>query len=245
GLCTHNPTVHHFDGTYYLYYMGNTGDGKPMATLNWSHRNNQLIGVAVADHPAGPWTRSDQPLIPRPQDPQAHDALMMSNPSITRRPDGTFVLVYKCVGKKRPLPGGGPVVHMAATSDSPTGPFKKHPTPIFTAKGDRFPAEDPFIWTQNGQLYAILKDMKGAFTDHGQSLVLFQSKDGLDWQLAPQPLVSTLQINWADGSQQKLAHLERPQLYLENGTPKVLFCAADLNRNHSFNVHIPLSSSTR
>ncbi|MDP4624524.1 MAG: glycoside hydrolase family protein [Akkermansiaceae bacterium] len=30
GWCTHNPTVHKFDGKYYLYYMGNTGDGEIM-----------------------------------------------------------------------------------------------------------------------------------------------------------------------------------------------------------------------
>ncbi len=27
GLCTHNPNIHVFAGKYYLYYMGNTGDG--------------------------------------------------------------------------------------------------------------------------------------------------------------------------------------------------------------------------
>jgi len=59
GLCTHNPTVHKFDGKYYLYYMGNTGDGVENSTpgkliLNPVHRNNQRIGVAVADSPSGP-----------------------------------------------------------------------------------------------------------------------------------------------------------------------------------------------
>ena len=47
---THNPTVIRARGKYYLYYMGNTGDGS-----FWSHRNNQRIGVAVADKPEGPW----------------------------------------------------------------------------------------------------------------------------------------------------------------------------------------------
>jgi hypothetical protein len=36
------------------------------------------------------------------------------------------------------------------------------------------------------------------------------------------------------------APVERPQLYRKNGRPAVLFCAADEDRNHSFNVHIPL-----
>jgi hypothetical protein len=59
GWCTHNPTVHKFGDKYYLYYMGNTGDGEIVGVpgkqlLNWQHRNNQRIGVAVADAPNGP-----------------------------------------------------------------------------------------------------------------------------------------------------------------------------------------------
>ncbi|EMI43505.1 hypothetical protein RRSWK_04026 [Rhodopirellula sp. SWK7] len=242
GLCTHNPTVHSFNGKYYLYYMGNTGDGKVMQSLNWIHRNNQRIGVAVADSPSGPWKRFDKPLIDVSDDPDAPDAAVTSNPSICRRSDGTFVLVYKAVGKKHSPPGYGPVVHMVATSESPTGPFVKHDAPIFVREGDRFPGEDPYIWSQGHKLWAILKDNHGAFTDAGQSLVLFESLDGFDWKLAKHPLVSTLDVTWEHKGLQNLRHLERPQLWFEGGIPKVLFCAADEDnqREHSYNVHIPL-----
>lgn len=242
GLCTHNPTVHHFDGKYYLYYMGNTGDGKVVKSFNWTHRNNQRIGVAVADSPAGPWRRSSKPLIDIGTSSDAHDAIMTSNPSICQRDDGTYVLVYKAVGNQAPAPGYGPVVHMVATSQSPTGPFVKHERPVFTSEGDRFPGEDPYIWNQGGRLWAILKDNHGAFTDAGQSLVLFESKDGIDWKLAEHPLVSRLEINWKGKGIQKVLHLERPQIWFDQGKPAVLFCAADENkqRDHAFNVHIPL-----
>ena len=63
GLCTHNPAVIRAGGKYYLYYMGTTGDGIVQQPLNWTHRNNQRIGVAVADKPEGPWKRFDKPLI--------------------------------------------------------------------------------------------------------------------------------------------------------------------------------------
>jgi len=246
GLCTHNPTVHAFEGRYYLYYMGNTGDDQPTAGLNWTHRNNQRIGVAVADHPAGLWQRFDRPLIDVSDDPDASDALVTSNPSICRRPDGLYVLVYKAVGKQAPLPFGGPVVHLAATSTSPTGPFTKHDTQLFTAPGESFPAEDPYIWTQDGCLWAIVKDQGGHFTGAGKSLALFQSEDGLAWALASHPLVSRTEVDWQDEGVQALHSLERPQLWLENGEPKVLFCAADIDseRHHSFNVHIPLHPSS-
>lgn len=244
GHCTHNPTVHEFEGKYYLYYMGNKGDGNARRGLNWTHRNNQRVGVAVADHPNGPWKRYDKPLIDVGADDDAHDALLVNNPSIARRSDGVYVLVYKCVAKKSKLPFGGPVAHMVATSQSPAGPFKKHPDPVFTVEGAKFPAEDPYIWAQDGEFWAIVKDMRGTFTKSGRSLALFSSKDGINWELATNPLVSKLLINWEDADVQRVSHLERPQLLLENGKPTVLYCAADTNRSHSFNVHIPLRKST-
>ncbi|WP_158967521.1 glycoside hydrolase family protein [Paraglaciecola sp. L3A3] len=242
GLDTHNPTVHKFGDKYYLYYMGNTGDGKISKGFNWSHRNNQRIGVAVANHPNGPWKRSDKPLIDISSNKDAHDALMVSNPSIAQRADGKFVLVYKAVGKQKALPGGGPVVHLVALSDNPDKDFVKQANPVFTKPGEAFPAEDPYIWSQDSQLWAIVKDMHGAFSEVGQSLVLFESTDGLDWHVATNPLVSKLQINWRATGIHKVAHLERPQLWLKDGVPKVLFAAADENREHSFNVHIPLAA---
>ncbi|MDA3799240.1 MAG: glycoside hydrolase family protein [Kiritimatiellae bacterium] len=240
GLCTHNPTVHAFGGKYYLYYMGNTGDGKNTKRLNMIHRNNQRIGVAVADHPNGPWKRFDQPLIDVGESDEDQDALMTSNPSLCRHQDGTYLMVYKCTGKKLPLPLGGPVVHMVATSDSPAGPFRKHPKPIFTSEGDSFPAEDPYIWTQDGKFWAIVKDMHGAFTGAKNSLALFESDDGFRWALSKYPLVTTPQVNWQERGLEKIERLERPQLWLKNGVPAVLFCAAK-DGNRTFNVHIPLT----
>lgn len=111
GWCTHNPTVHKFGNKYYLYYMGNTGDGIVTRTpgkekLNWTHRNNQRIGVAVADNPNGPWKRFDKPLIDVTPNDSAYDCLMTSNPSICEMADGKYLLIYKGVDKKYLLPGG-------------------------------------------------------------------------------------------------------------------------------------------
>jgi len=49
----HNPTIHEFDGRYYLFHIGNL-DGRPFT---------QQIGVAVADDLYGPWERFDEPLL--------------------------------------------------------------------------------------------------------------------------------------------------------------------------------------
>ena len=243
GHCTHNPTVLKFGAKYYLYYMGNRGDRKPGTSLNWSHRNHQRIGVAVADSPAGPWIRRDRPLIE--PTPGFHDALCLANPSVAQRPDGGYLMVYKAVADKGKPPFGGPVVHVVATSDQPTGPFHKHPNPVFTKAGSSFPAEDPYIWRGTDRYWAIVKDFQGGFTVKGPSLALFQSKDGIDWSTAAHPLVSTLELHWSDGGSEPLSKLERPQVYLENGEPAVLFCAAAPagKLNQSFNVQIPLQAA--
>jgi hypothetical protein len=240
GLCTHNPTVLRFGGKFYIYYMGNTGDRAPTKGLNWVHRNNQRIGVAVADSPDGPWQRCDKPVIA--PTPGFYDALCCSNPSVAARPGGGYLMVYKAVGDKGQPPFGGPVLHAVATSDSPTGPFQKHPHPIFVKEGVPFAAEDPFIWSDGQQYWAIVKDNAGHFTGAGKSTALWQSLDGFDWKLAPHPLVATTEITWEGGQKQKLNSLERPQLFFEDGRPVVLMFASDTDRqrDHSFNVRIPL-----
>ncbi len=241
GMVAHNPTVHFFNGKYYLYYAGNFGDGKVTSPeLNWTHRNNQRIGVAVADDPNGPWKRFDHPVIDVSPDSTAFDAQMVANPSVTQMPDGRFLMVYKAVAKKKPQPFGGPVVHLTAVSNNPEGLFVKQYKPIFTAENVDFPAEDPFVWYQGNCYYAIVKDMKGAFTNAGRSLVLFYSVDGLDWKLVSHPLVSTLNIRWKNGNSQKLEALERPQLFFENGKLVALLCAVNETLEHSYNVQIPL-----
>lgn len=244
GHCTHNPTVIAADGRYYLYYMGNYGDRRRVEGLNWTHRNNQRIGVAVADHPSGPWTRRDVPVVD--VTPGFADALCCSNPSVTQRPDGGFLMVYKAVGDTSPLPFGGPVLHIAARAESPFGPFEKHPHPVFYKEGVHFAAEDPFIWTQDGRYAAIVKDQKGYFTNAGKSLALFESDNGLSWTLASGPLVSRTEILWDDGVLQDVSRLERPQLWLDSGAAAdrsgVLFCACFPVEGveETYNVHLPV-----
>ncbi|WP_282117234.1 glycoside hydrolase family protein [Cellulophaga baltica] len=250
GATTHNPTILNIKGKYYLYYMGNTGNKEIVSTpgnpkLNWEHRNNQRIGVAVADSPSGPWKRFDTPVLDITHgDDKAHDALMTSNPSVCEMADGKILMVYKAVGKEFKLPAGGPVVHMVAIADSPTGPFKKYPDPIFVFEGETFPAEDPYIWYQDGKYRAIVKRMKHEGNKGLFSLVHYESEDGIKWDKAKYFEVSDRTVTWEDGTRTKFDHLERPQVFVENGAPVALLCAADTidanNVRHSFNIQIPL-----
>ena len=245
GLTTHNPTVQQFDGRYYLYYMGNTGDGVPMSKLNFTHRNNQRIGVAWAEHPDGPWHRMDKPLVDVSEDEMADDALMTSNPSVTKMQNGRYLIVYKAVAKHGELPFGGPVTHQAAIADTPLGPVTKIRRRIFYKEGEHFPAEDPFVWYHPGSslYYAIVKDMHGSFTGQGVSLAFFVSEDGLNWEPSENPLASRLEIRWEDGTTDKVKNLERAQVLTDNGDPVMLYCACakeDPFTSETFNVHIPL-----
>ena len=247
GLTTHNPTIHFFEGKYYLYYMGTTGNGKITAGLNMDHRNRQRIGLAVAESPNGPWTRFDRPLIDVSKDDSAPDALMISNPSVTRMPDGRYLMVYKAVGKKIKGLFGGPVVHLCAIATSPAGPFSKVLKPIFIQKGISFPAEDPYIWCEDGIFYALVKDMRGSFTRAGRSLALFFSKNGLDWTPTQDPLVSRTRIRWQGGETTAVRNLERPQLLIENGKPTLIFLAVFPGKDRknlppvpTFNIHFKI-----
>ena len=247
GMVTHNPTVQRFGDKYYLYYMGNTGDDLVTTGLNMVHRNNQRIGVAVANSPYGPWQRFDQPLIDISPESSAPDSLCVANPTLARGKDGTYRLLYKAVGRKNPLPFGGPVVHLMASSTSPTGPFHKELKPLFLVPGETFPFEDPFMWfdPERSRYFCIMKDNHGVASGaHQSTLVLFQSPDSRSWQRAKPFLVSDLTLHWADRPEQKVSRMERPQItFDDDGRPLMLVVAiAAPGAKATFNVRIPLKA---
>lgn len=245
GLVTHNPTINRFGKKYYLYYMGDTGDNKVMPTLNWTHRNNERIGVAVSDNPNGPWKRFEKPIIDVSADPAAPDSLCMSNPGVTQGRDGRYYLLYKAVGRQKPLPFGGPVVHLMAVGDSPVGPFRKNLTPLFTVPGENFPFEDPYFWFDRARdsYFVILKDNHGIVSGLGHSsLLLYQSKDAEHWEKAEHPFVSDLELHWKGRSAERVERMERPQLAFDkSGNPIALIVAIYQDDKTSYNVRIPLT----
>ncbi len=239
--CVHNPSVIKHDGKYYLYYMGNHGNGE-----FWNNRNNQRVGVAWSNSPKGPFNRFDKPLID--VTPGSHDSVVTSNPSVAVAPDGKFYMIYKAVGDKFPMPYAGPVVCAMAVADSPLGPFTKMPNPIMVNPEASWSVEDPYIWHGGDKFYALVKDYHGYFTgsEKGGCVALFESDNAIDWRPAEHAFAFGRQIEWEDGEVQLLRNMERPQLYLdENGKPRVLMCACCDQQNEamdeSFNVQIGLN----
>ena len=237
--CVHNPSVIRHGDKYYLYYMGNYGCGE-----YWDNRNHQRIGVAVADSPSGPWKRFDKPVLDVSE--SGFDSLVTSNPSVTVGGDGRFYMIYKAVENNGKLPKGGSVVCGIGISDSPTGPFIKRKTPIMVNPENEWSVEDAFLWYEDGKFYSLAKDFQGYFTKAGKKHVaLFESLNGIDWELSENPIGYLRNITWDDGESEELANMERPQLYIEDGHPKVLLCACMRKKDyetlcHSFNVRIPL-----
>ena len=243
----HNPTVIKIGSKYYMYCMGTKGkstfEGKPsMKDSNWwEYRNNQRVGVAVADKPGGPWTRYEKPCIDVTNG--SFDALLTSNPTAAQGPDGRIYMVYKAASDG-PRPIGGSVICGVAIADNPLGPFVKQPEPIMVNPIEGWSVEDPFIWYQGDRFYALVKDFQGYFTKQGKHTVaLFEAMDGINWVPSEYPFAFDREFTWEDGTPQKLVSLERPQLYIEEGIPKVLCCAAAIDeiKEDSFNVQIPLN----
>lgn len=237
--CVHNPAVLKVDGVYYLYYMGNYGDGS-----FWDHRNHQRVGVAWSKHPAGPFTRLDKPIIDIT--PDRHDSLVTTNPTVCVGGDGRIYMMYKAVSDQGEMPKGGAVVCGIAVADHPLGEYKTAPKPILTNPENPWSVEDPFMWYENDRFWAVAKDFQGYFTKAGPfSVALFQSFDGYDWELAEHPLAFRTELHWENGSVEPLQNMERPQMWLdEAGKPRVLSCACsrleDQERIYTFNVQIAI-----
>lgn len=233
---THNPALLEERGCYYLYYTGNRGNG-----TFWDHRNHQRIGVAVTDHPTGYWRRMPGPVLD--VTPGAWDGLLVSNPSVTRMPDGRFCMIYKGVAASADGVQGGPLLLGAAFADHPLGPFRKHPEPVIKAGAVRHAVEDPVVWSEFGRLWCIVKDFNGYYANGSiNALVLLESDDGVHWSPTAHPLVACPGVRWADGRDEALARMERPQLFFDGGRPATLLvaCAVDPCDRDVFNLRIPL-----
>jgi hypothetical protein len=242
---THNANAFFHEGKYYLYYMGNYGDGKSYS----NHRNHQRVGLAIAEHPAGPWKRFDDPIIDITDDRTSFDSLCVTNPAACLRPDGGVLVIYKAVEYLSTKEMGGRVRFGAAIANSPEGPYVKTPGEIFEAKtnGQEWMlCEDPFIWHSRkygNRYYAVARDVAGIFSGAKGGLCLFQSEDGLNWKPSKHSKVLGNTYALENGRESK-SQLERPFVLLENDEPIYLFGAADgylKNGKISTNVQIPIA----
>lgn len=272
----HNPHIKKFNNKFYLYYIGSKDPGKPSDSaisgfkLNKRNRvqQNQKIGViefnTFNDLVSGNFSRPNKPLLsPRTRVKPDHiinpspkgtitkpDNIIVVNPSVVQRPsDGKYLLYFKGNIYNPHWRG----VHGVAISERPIGPFKPINDYVFDIKvddGKIASAEDPFVWYHkpHKQFYAVFKDFSGKITEGEPGLAILKSDNGVTWSKPLNPFFMKKQLILKNGDTIKAHHLERPQLLIDNdGTPKVLYCAASLvnvgsrKDGSSFNVQIPLS----
>jgi len=238
SVTAHNPCIRRFEGRYHLYFVS-TWDSDHMDTDWRDHQFSQRVGVAVADELGGPWRRVEQPVC----QPAGCIHHYTTNPSVTRMPDGRYLMMLKGLDQE----GGWPPVHGVALADSPTGPFAVQDEPCLPPG---LHAEDPDVRydRHRGRFLAVFKDWRGQHTGTQGGIGLIESDDGLRWRKGAHPLVCLRELVWDDGSTTPLAHLERPQLHLDaDGRPDMLFCAAARtspfaeNGGLTFNVHLRIA----
>lgn len=243
GRMTHNPSIVKVGGLYYLFYIGGTYKGarpdsaalrgeRPCPIIN-EYYSSIRIGVAVSDSLYGPWQRFDEPVFSPSRD--GWDSRIVTNPAPCVCPDGSILLYYRsntpgklCIGVARAANVYGEA-HICETHICE--PLKFEPLrferisdrPLFDSHPE-INVEDPFVW-HNGDCYQMLaKDIAGTSGEVGSGLQLI-SRDGLDWEYAPQPHAYTRTLEFTDGQKRLAYHLERPNLTIEDGIPRFM-CAA-------------------
>lgn len=198
----HNPTIHRFDGRYYLFHIGNR-DGRPFT---------QQIGVAVADDLHGPWERFDEPIL-GPGLHGAWDWLMATNPAMLRDRDGRFRLYYKSWDlrdKKRKMG--------LEVADDVLGPYEKHPeNPIVDYSDRGKQVEDACVWLEDGRFFMLMADdNEGVVKKHAGALI--SSEDGVHWS---EPMLGYDTTDAYFGG--PTVRFERPQVLLRDDRPAYLY----------------------
>jgi hypothetical protein len=242
----HNPALIHCNGTYILYFTGNSGpwsrpNGPAPKNIHmerpewWEHRNNQRVWMATSRDPLGEWQVHPRPLF----EPESN-YLTTGTPFALVRPDGKLQLVVKTVRAGVP-PKGGRVEHHTFLSDHPEGPFTKVAETLLPGLKTDFPIDDHCQFHFEGHYYAIVKDHGEGLTPEVPALLLLESRNGHDWKLTSDPVVTPFRLQWEDGTTRPYQRLEMPRVLFANGVPAALQLSAFAGgETKSFNIRVPL-----
>jgi len=213
-LMAHNPKLYVFGGKYYLYYISS----RPGPTRGHI-RDSQRIGVAVSDSIFGPYRRCERSLV----EPAAPIYNVAVNPAVTATPDGGYLMIVKGdLLPKKPTERVGQRVQAVALADSPLGPFRLLPDPAIAD----IDTEDAAVWhdRKRGRFYAVF---------HAHTYIgLITSEDGLHWRRARHYEVTKKEIPRTDGTVLQPSRLERPDVYFENGKPRMFCAGAKVGRDY-------------
>jgi beta-xylosidase len=142
------PNILTAEGRFFLYY---TAVSKGFVNKGYTEIGKTAIGVAVADHPDGPWTKYDgNPVLMTSEDHARFDSYRVDDACLIAR-EGNYWLYYK----------GRPWEHTpretkmgVAVADAPTGPFVK--------QNDGRPVQDSghevLVWPYHGGIMSLVSN---------------------------------------------------------------------------------------
>lgn len=265
GGMSHNPTIRYHKGKYYLFYIGSTFDfATPEDKVNGNRDeryqkawNMKRIGVAIADHPTGPWQRFDRPII----EPRAGhwDAVITSNPAPVIHEDGSVTIIYKSISKPYPERIQGskeeqPFLTIGvAHANHIFGEYKRLGTNdgLITIEGEKRHLEDMYVWHDGEYFHMTVKDFTTDFIDEKDAGIYVWSKNASEWFLPKgNARAYSRQVKWSNGIESYQAKFERAQLLFNNkGEISHIFFAnrfsseykdIDPANGRAYNVVIPL-----
>lgn len=236
-ITAHNPKIKYFEGRYYLYFVStkmnrdiSNDELLEIAKVGGEHKNwkplreNQRTFVAIStDLNNGKWEVKDQSIL----EPEGPICTLVVNPAVTQGPDGRYYMIVK--GDK---PGTTKFERnqAVAVSDKPDKGFVLQPKPVI----NDWDTEDVSMWYDSltSRFYAVF---------HAHKYIgMMTSTDGINWEKAENFTVMNKRIERScEQSPIMPDRMERPFVYIENDTPKVLSLAV-LKGNDSYIVTIPL-----
>lgn len=189
------------------------------------------IGMAIADSPAGPFTRvGSQPMIDTGE-PGTWDDLVTSNPAFCVTPDQQYLLYYKAWNRHSWENAHGNRKYGVAMSDTLTGPYKKllsNPIIDFEPLGNNSQLEDATVFRFDNQYHMVARDM--GVVDHQRGIIM-SSDDGVHFN---EPVLAYHGVeHYSDETiislkdMSRSGNYERPQIIKNNlGEPVAMIAAS-------------------
>lgn len=236
---SHNPYAIVVNNKICLYYIANDvgqyfknenqqnkqPDSAWLSSNRKLLRNSQRIGVAIADHPSGPFVRSEQPAV---VPDNIHFKNIAVNPAVVFH-NNQFTMIMKGddVSKEEWFR-----IQLVGKASNPKGPFQFSSKPVY----NKAQTEDACVWYDNVlQSFYMVCHVMGK-----NELALFKSNNGSDWQPDERAIFMKKEFTLSDGTIWKPERVERPFVLTdETGKPIMLYVAI-ADKNVTGNIAVPI-----
>jgi hypothetical protein len=237
---SHNPYAILVDNTIYLYYIANNIKSvveKKDSEFTYPEdtwfkenrtllRNNQCIGVAMADNPSGPFVRSEKVVV-KPDNVLFKNIAV--NPAVVYH-NKQYLMIMK---------GDDPKydawfrIQLVGSSDTPEGPFNFVSKPVYAEAQ----TEDACVWfDQTMNKHYMVCHVMGK-----NELALFNSENGFDWQPDERKVFMKKQFTLSDGTIWKPKRVERPFVLTDKTGKPIMLYVAVADKKVNGNIAIPIS----